>query len=72
MEVDCAIIGGGIVGLSVALHLGRQQPGLRLVVLEKESQVATKPAGTVELSTRASITSPAVLKLATPRKAIVP
>ena len=45
MEVDCAIIGGGIVGLSVALHLGRQQPGLRLVVLEKESQLASHQTG---------------------------
>jgi L-2-hydroxyglutarate oxidase len=45
MKVDCAIIGGGIVGLSVALHLGRQQPGLRIAVLEKESRVASHQTG---------------------------
>ena len=39
MKIDCAIIGGGIVGLSVAIHLGRQQPGLQLVVLENEAQL---------------------------------
>jgi (S)-2-hydroxyglutarate dehydrogenase len=33
---DLAIIGGGIVGLSTALMLGRRRPGLRILVLEKE------------------------------------
>lgn len=45
MKVDCAIIGGGIVGLSVALHLARRQAGLRVAVLEKESQVASHQTG---------------------------
>lgn len=45
MKVDCAIVGGGIVGLSVALHLARRQRGLRIVVLEKESQVASHQTG---------------------------
>src|SRR5438128_3112993 len=45
MKVDCAIIGGGIVGLSVALNLGQQQPGLKLVVLEKEAQLASHQSG---------------------------
>ena len=45
MKVDCAIIGGGNVGLSVALHLARRQRGLRIVVLEKESHVASHQTG---------------------------
>ncbi len=45
MKVDCAIIGGGIVGLSVALHLAKRQRGLRIAVLEKESQVASHQTG---------------------------
>ena len=45
MKVDCAIIGGGIVGLSVALNLGQRQPGLRIVVLEKEAQLASHQTG---------------------------
>src|SRR5438876_20260 len=45
MKVDCAIIGGGIVGLSVAMHLAQQQPGIRLLVLEKEAQLATHQSG---------------------------
>lgn len=45
MKVDCAIIGGGIIGLGVAMTLIRRQPGLKLVVLEKESQVAFHQSG---------------------------
>ncbi len=44
-EVDCAIVGGGIVGLSVAMHLLQRQPGLKLVVLEKESGLARHQSG---------------------------
>ena len=39
MKVDCAIIGGGIVGLSVGMALLRRQPGVKLLVLEKETCV---------------------------------
>jgi len=42
---DCAIIGGGIVGLSIAHHLLQCTPGLNLAVLEKESQLATHQTG---------------------------
>jgi (S)-2-hydroxyglutarate dehydrogenase len=45
MKVDCAIVGGGIVGLSVAMHLGQSQPGLRTVVLEKETELAAHQTG---------------------------
>ncbi len=36
---SCAVIGGGIVGLAVAYKLLLARPGLRLVLLEKESGV---------------------------------
>ena len=45
MKVDCSAIGGGIVGLSVAMALGRWQPGPTLVVLEKEAQLALHQSG---------------------------
>ncbi|HEY5705647.1 MAG TPA: L-2-hydroxyglutarate oxidase [Terrimicrobiaceae bacterium] len=45
MRYDCAIIGGGIVGLGVAMVLGRRQSGLKVVVLEKEAQVALHQTG---------------------------
>lgn len=34
-SIDVAIIGGGIVGLSAAIHLKMEKPGLRVVVLEQ-------------------------------------
>lgn len=34
-DIDVAIIGGGIVGLSAAIHLKAESPGLRVVVLEQ-------------------------------------
>jgi L-2-hydroxyglutarate oxidase len=45
MKVDCAVIGGGIVGLSVAMTLGQRQPGLKIAVLEKESDLALHQTG---------------------------
>jgi L-2-hydroxyglutarate oxidase len=39
------IIGGGIVGLGVALEITRRLPHLRLLVLEKESRVAAHQSG---------------------------
>ncbi len=45
MKVDCAVIGGGIVGLSVAMHLGQKQPGLRILLLEKEAELAAHQTG---------------------------
>src|SRR5579862_6355614 len=42
---DIAVIGGGIVGLSTALNFSSAFPHLRLVVLEKESQVGSHQSG---------------------------
>ena len=42
---DVAIIGAGIVGLAVGLQLVREEPGLKLVVLEKEAEVAAHQTG---------------------------
>ncbi|TCQ06106.1 L-2-hydroxyglutarate oxidase [Rhizobium sp. PP-F2F-G36] len=45
MSYDLAIIGGGIVGLSTALEISTRWPGLSVVVLEKEAEVATHQTG---------------------------
>jgi (S)-2-hydroxyglutarate dehydrogenase len=42
---DCAIIGGGIVGLATAWCLQEQQPGIRLLILEKETALASHQTG---------------------------
>ena len=42
---DCAIIGGGIVGLATGVALGRSNPRVRIVVFEKESDFATHQTG---------------------------
>lgn len=42
---DCLIIGGGIVGLATAHSLLERQPGLRLILLEKESELAQHQTG---------------------------
>ena len=39
------VIGGGIVGLAIARQLSRTHPGVRVVVLEKEGEVATHQTG---------------------------
>ncbi|HEY0551649.1 MAG TPA: FAD-dependent oxidoreductase, partial [Verrucomicrobiae bacterium] len=45
MTHDCAIIGGGIVGLATAMTLLQMRPGTRVVVLEKEESVAQHQSG---------------------------
>jgi L-2-hydroxyglutarate oxidase len=45
VKFDCAVIGGGIVGLATAMILGRRQAGLRLVVFEKEPHLALHQTG---------------------------
>ncbi|WP_395719685.1 L-2-hydroxyglutarate oxidase [Prosthecobacter sp.] len=42
---DYAVIGGGIVGLSTAMHVGRKFVGSRILVLEKESGPAQHQTG---------------------------
>lgn len=42
---DFAVIGGGIVGLSTAMTLGKRYPNARILVVEKESQWAYHQTG---------------------------
>jgi (S)-2-hydroxyglutarate dehydrogenase len=42
---DIIIVGGGIVGLATALRLKEQRPTLKLLVLEKEKEVALHQTG---------------------------
>jgi L-2-hydroxyglutarate oxidase len=44
-SADVAIIGGGIVGLATAYQVTRQYPGRRVVVLEKEADLAQHQTG---------------------------
>ncbi len=44
-QCDVAIIGAGIVGLGVGLSLVRKYPRLKVVVLDKEAEVATHQTG---------------------------
>lgn len=45
MRYDCIIIGGGIVGLASAFSLQNQQPGIRLILVEKEAGLACHQTG---------------------------
>jgi L-2-hydroxyglutarate oxidase len=45
LKADFIIIGGGIVGLSTAYHLKKQNPQLKVVVLEKELKIALHQTG---------------------------
>ncbi|WP_084462742.1 L-2-hydroxyglutarate oxidase [Oceanibaculum pacificum] len=45
MSVDFTIIGGGIVGISTALHLAERFPGASILVLEKEPALAVHQTG---------------------------
>jgi L-2-hydroxyglutarate oxidase len=44
-EYDVAVIGGGLVGLATAFRLLERKPGARLVVLEKEEELARHQSG---------------------------
>lgn len=45
LDCDCIIIGGGIVGLATGLQLQRSHPALKILLLEKESQLARHQTG---------------------------
>ena len=44
-KTDFLIVGGGIIGLSIGRELARRFPGSRLVILEKENEVAFHASG---------------------------
>ncbi len=44
-HADVGIVGGGIVGMAVAAELLKRFPKLRVVVLEKEEELATHQTG---------------------------
>jgi L-2-hydroxyglutarate oxidase len=44
-QCDVAIIGAGIVGLAAGLHLVRRRPGIRVLVLDKEKEIASHQTG---------------------------
>jgi L-2-hydroxyglutarate oxidase LhgO len=44
-ELDVAVVGAGLVGLSTAMALLQARPGLRLAVIEKEGRIATHQSG---------------------------
>ncbi len=45
MIYDFCVVGGGIVGLSTAMHLLQAQPGSSLVLLEKETELGLHQTG---------------------------
>src|SRR5262245_10809530 len=45
MTYDCVIVGGGIVGLATAFSVLKLQPGVRILVLEKEQRLACHQTG---------------------------
>src|ERR1700677_2584599 len=44
-QLDVAVVGGGIVGLATAYQLTRQFPDRRVIVLEKEPELAAHQTG---------------------------
>ena len=44
-EYDIAIVGGGIVGLATAFELQKRYPNLKLIILEKEVELAFHQSG---------------------------
>ncbi|MCG8340135.1 MAG: L-2-hydroxyglutarate oxidase [Cytophagales bacterium] len=45
MKYDIIIIGGGIIGLATGLQLKKRKPSLRMLLLEKEQQLASHQTG---------------------------
>jgi (S)-2-hydroxyglutarate dehydrogenase len=44
-DVDVAVVGAGLVGLSTAMALLAERPGLRVAVLDKENRIASHQSG---------------------------
>ena len=44
-SADVAVVGAGIIGLAVARSLSLRNPGLRIVVLDKEPAIARHQSG---------------------------
>ena len=44
---DFAVVGGGIVGLSSAVALGKHHSGARILVVEKEPALPSTRLGTI-------------------------
>lgn len=42
---DVTVVGGGIVGLATAFRIQERRPGLRILILEKEPELATHQSG---------------------------
>ena len=45
MKFDVTIIGAGIVGLATGFQLSKQHPGLRIGIIDKESEIASHQTG---------------------------
>ena len=45
MQNDCIVIGGGIVGLATAYTLLKEKPGMKILLIEKEDQIAKHQTG---------------------------
>jgi L-2-hydroxyglutarate oxidase len=45
MTADIVVVGGGIVGLSTALKIKEKQPGLNVLLLEKEADISSHQTG---------------------------
>jgi len=69
---DYSIIGGGIVGLATSVALSQRHPGVRIIVFEKEPDLALHQTGRNSGVIHSGIYyKPAVLKLGSPGKAVV-
>ena len=44
-KCDVLIIGGGLIGLATAKHLQQMQPGLRVMLIEKDAHLAAHQSG---------------------------
>lgn len=44
-DVDLVVVGAGLIGLATARELIRRRPGIRVVVLEKEPEIASHQSG---------------------------